>query len=160
MSKFSPSEISRIRAESEKLLRDPPARPEPAPEPPRKIHVVIGDPVQEWREAADAFERKCEEHRAEMRRGAQAREAAFGRRAWGGDALGARVAALQARPPAVERAVTGLGKLATAVVPFSNPPEKKWAEREDLLRRRAPPRRALAHPRRGEIIDLPGSPLL
>ena len=56
-------------AESRRILSDaPPARPEPAPAPVREVHIPASDPVREWAEEADAFERKCEAHRARLKR--------------------------------------------------------------------------------------------
>jgi len=64
--KYNSEQVARIRAESERLLRDPPARPEP--KPPREVHIPETDPVAEWREWHDARDRERAAAKAELRR--------------------------------------------------------------------------------------------
>jgi hypothetical protein len=69
MSRYTPEQIARIRAESARLLRDdPPPRSEPRPDPPREVRIPTPDPVQEWRDWHDARDREREANRAELRR--------------------------------------------------------------------------------------------
>jgi DNA repair exonuclease SbcCD ATPase subunit len=112
MSRFTDAERATIRRESERLLRDPPARPEPAP--PREVHVPEVDPVQEWREWHDARDREREANRAANRRQADDPTLA------GFAAIGSRLDALEERMAAVEQALAGLNALANGAAQFSN----------------------------------------
>src|SRR5262249_55487283 len=112
MSGFSPSEISRIRAESERLLRDSPARPEP--EPPREPPpLVFEDDVAKWKREADEFEAKRAAAKAELRR--QVDNAAEA----GWAVIGARFDAIEQRLDALEQAVAGVSELGPAAAEFS-----------------------------------------
>src|SRR5262245_29406709 len=83
MSRFTPEEIARIRAQSERLLREPAAPPatSPAP-PPREAHVPESDPIQEWRDWHDARDRGREAARAQLRRETRDAERARGADWW------------------------------------------------------------------------------
>jgi hypothetical protein len=160
MSKYTPTERARIFAESERLLRDPPARPEPTP--PREVHVVLEDPIETWKREADEADAVREANRAELRRKSDERAAAFARQAQNNE-LAARVEALEARVDALEATLAafangtqvlgdaienGMTRLDTKLVEFSRELSRRFAEL-----------RALDDVRRGKVIDMP-SPLV
>ena len=157
----SREEIERVRRESERLLRDsPPARPEPAP--PREVPVVLDDPVQKWREEADAFDRLREQNRAAMRREGQQEREAFAR-ARALDGAEARITALEARIAELEQHVATVDGLAEASAEFSSKVLQGFDRLDGLIAQlgaKITEMRALDDVRRGEIIDLPASPLI
>jgi hypothetical protein len=106
-------------AESQRILADgqPPVTP-PAPTP-REARIPESDPVAEWAEEAEAFERKRASARAELRR--ESRADVHQRQA--SDLLvelAARVSALEDRVGSIAEALAGLDTLANGTMQFSN----------------------------------------
>jgi hypothetical protein len=116
MSKFTDAQRAAVYAESARLLSDPPPRPEPAP--PREVQIEFeDDPVAEWAEKAEAFERQREACRAELKR-----ESRADARRQTPDISGfeARLTELEAKVDAIAEALAGLDTLANSTVTFSN----------------------------------------
>jgi hypothetical protein len=121
MPRYTLEQIARIRAESERLLRDDPqpaARPEPRPTP-REVHMPNIDPVQEWRAWHDARDREREAAKAELRRPEHvmrtSERAAI-------DTLTAQVAALRRDHDVLAEAANAQAR---ALIEFSNAVETK-----------------------------------
>ena len=125
MSRMSPEHIARVRAESERLLRDPPARPEPAPvrEPPP---IVFEDDVAKWKREADEADALRAAAKAELRR--QVDNAAEA----GWAVIGARFDQIEQRLDEIERTVAGLYEAVPAAAQFSSATVGRMAEFESL----------------------------
>jgi hypothetical protein len=111
MSKFTNAERARILAESERLLCDPPARPEP--EPPREVHIQFEDDVAKWKREADEADAVRRAAKADLRR--QVDDAANA----GWAVIGARFDAIEQRLDELERTVSSLYEVAPAAAAFS-----------------------------------------
>jgi hypothetical protein len=155
MSRFTDAERARILAESRRILSDePPARPEPAPEPPREVHVQFEDEVQKWAREADEADARRAAAKAELRReeGDNAR------------ALTAieRITALEQRIAELEQSVATSDamsrELAQGTVTFSQAVNQGLARMDVKLAElsgKLTEMRCLEDARRGQIIDLP-----
>jgi hypothetical protein len=155
MSKFTPEQIARTRAESERILREvreEPAPPEPEPAPaPREVPLVFEDDVAKWKREADEASAIREANRAAMRR----------------DQRNERVDLTAGWTQYIDNRIAEhagmVAELAKAAVEFSNAVNTRLAEMEKQLGQletKLTQLRAADDVRRGEIIDLPVSPLI
>jgi hypothetical protein len=113
--RYTAEQIARIRAESERILRDEP----PPPPRPREVPIPESDPVAEWREWHDARAAEREAAKAALHRGehemrSQERAAI--------DTLTAQVAALQRDHDVLAEAANAQAR---ALIEFSNAVETK-----------------------------------
>src|SRR5262249_35738627 len=93
---FTDAERRAGYAESQRLLRDPPAPHERAPEPPREVPPpMFEDELDRWRREADEADAVREQCRAELRRESRENERVL-------TAL-ERISALEARVAAAEQ---------------------------------------------------------
>ena len=148
--KYNPEQVARIRAESERLLRDD--SPPPAPAPERVI--VFEDDMDRHRREAREFDERRAQAKAELRR-------AEGDAARVLSALG-RVAALEARCAELEQSLetsnATMRELAASAAAFADSVDQglqrvqtKLLELSTTLTEM----RALEDVRRGEVLDLP-----
>src|SRR5262249_53390947 len=107
-----------------------------------------------WAAEADAFDRKCEGHRAEMRR--EVRDAERERAAGWAEYVNALVE--RRLGEALAERQHEMTELARSTVEFANAVDKRLVELERLLTKRGTAHRAIDDLRRGDIIDMP-SPL-
>src|SRR5262249_26603480 len=153
MSKFSPEEIARVRRESERLLCDPPARPEP--EPVREVPLPPRDEVREWREWQDARTAEREAHRAALRREQREEHEAMAR-ARALDGAEARIEALEGRMDEIERQISELSRaiqeFSRAVTGGLNSQDRKLEKLQTLLTEL----RTIDDLQRRAPLDLPG----
>jgi len=106
-------EYERVRAESERLLKDEPTRARAVPPPVREVPIPEIDPVQEWREWHDARDREREAAKAALR---SEREMRSPERA-AIDALSAEIGALRRDHDALASASN---EQATALIEYSD----------------------------------------
>jgi hypothetical protein len=119
MSRFTDRERAAILEQSRKILADEqparPAREVPIPEVP----IPESDPVAEWAEQADAFDREREACRAELRRESREDRRAAMRTRQDSAELDQRLDAIEARLGALELVVSGLNGVADGAAQFS-----------------------------------------
>jgi hypothetical protein len=148
MARFTDQERAEIYAESCRLLEDKPPAPTPTPEPPLVFENI--DPVQKWREHADAFERQRAAARAKLQAERAAARADWS--AWNAY-IDARVAA------ALAERQHEIVELAHSSVEFATAVDRKLAELERLLTKLSATHNELREHVAREPLDMP-SPLV
>jgi hypothetical protein len=125
MARFTDQERDEIYAESCRLLEDKPPPEPPTPEPTPELPVP--DPVRQWREQADEFERQRAAECAKLR-------AASTPTPWWAahDVIMQHVTELGKRLVAVEKSIKSVNELARACTKFSDVVSARLHEIEDL----------------------------
>jgi hypothetical protein len=119
MTKFTDAEISKIYAESRRLLADEPNGPPRAAEPVREVVVPEIDPVLRWREEADKADRERAAEKARMRREERDAAAAYARQAVDSAEIEQRLSSIEARLDSLELVVSGFNSVADGAAQFS-----------------------------------------
>jgi hypothetical protein len=119
MSRYTPEQIARIRAESERLLSDEPPPP-PEPTPPRVVRIEVEDDLVRWRREADESDREREAARAELRRESREDRRAAMRTRQDAAEVDQRLDAIEDRLTAIEQALAAFNQLASNTATFSD----------------------------------------